>query len=106
MSLKEQVGKNICKYRKLNHLTQEKLAERVGLEINSVSSFERGKYFPSPDNLVKIAEALNISVCELFIFKEEYTSEQYIQEINSKLFFLKDDTEKLSIICEFIKSIL
>ena len=57
MNLKESLGKNIQKYRKLNNITQEKLAELINVEINSISSFERGKYFPSPDNLVKISEA-------------------------------------------------
>ena len=52
MQLKKELGKNIQKYRKLNKITQEKLAEAVGLEINSISSIETGKYFPSPDNLV------------------------------------------------------
>jgi transcriptional regulator with XRE-family HTH domain len=54
MQLKKELGKNIQKYRKLNRITQEKLAELIGVEINSISSIETGKYFPSPDNLVKI----------------------------------------------------
>ena len=67
MNLKENLGKNIQKYRKLNKITQEKLAEIIDLEINSISSIERGKYFPSPDNLVKIANALNVSISEFLV---------------------------------------
>ena len=44
MNLKENLGKNIQKYRKLNKLTQEKLAEAVDVDINSISSIERGRY--------------------------------------------------------------
>ena len=60
MNLKENLGKNIQKYRKLNGITQEKLAEIIDVEINSISSIERGKYFPTAENLVKISNALNV----------------------------------------------
>ena len=87
MNLKENLGKNIQKYRKLNKITQEKLAEIIDLEINSISSIERGKYFPSPDNLVKIANALNVSISDLFCFKENLSCEDYQNEIISAVEF-------------------
>ena len=83
MQLKKQLGKNIQKYRKLNKITQEKLAEIIGVEINSISSIETGKYFPSPENLVKISNALNTSISNLFYFKEDCTCDDYIEEINN-----------------------
>ena len=54
MNLKENLGKNIQRYIKLNLITQERLAEMIDVEINSISSIERGKYFPSSDNLVNL----------------------------------------------------
>lgn len=106
MNLKESLGKNIQKYRKLNNITQEKLAELINVEINSISSFERGKYFPSPDNLVKISEALNISFADLFTFAEEYTCADYEKEIIKNIHLLKGDKSKLCAINSFIKNIL
>lgn len=106
MNLKEQLGKNINKYRKLNKITQEKLAEIVNLEINSISSIERGKYFPSPDNLVKISKALNVTLGDLFTFQDEYTCEQYNKEIQSSLNLLKNNKTKLNAINTFVKSLL
>lgn len=106
MNLKENLGKNIQKYRKLNKITQEKLAELVDVEINSISSIERGKYFPSPDNLVKLANALNVSLSDLFLFKEDFSCEDYEKEIISALNLLKNDKIKLSAINSFIKNIL
>ncbi len=106
MNLKENLGKNIQKYRKLNKITQEKLAEIIDLEINSISSIERGKYFPSPDNLVKIANALNVSISDLFCFKENLSCEDYQNEIISAVEFLKNDKTKLCAINSFIKSLL
>ncbi|MGN0031581.1 MAG: helix-turn-helix domain-containing protein [Candidatus Gastranaerophilaceae bacterium] len=106
MNLKENLGKNIQKYRKLSKITQEKLAEMVDIEINSISSIERGKYFPSPENLVKISQALNVSLSDLFLFKNEYSCEDYINEISKNIQFIKKDKTKLNAVNTFIKSLL
>ncbi len=106
MQLKKELGKNIQKYRKLNKITQEKLAERVGIEINSISSIETGKYFPSPDNIVKIAEALDINISTLFCFKEELSCQDYLNEIEKNIKLLDTDKTKLASISNFIKQLL
>ncbi len=106
MNLKEQLGKNIQKYRKLNSMTQEKLAEMVDVDINSISAIERGKYFPSPDNLVKIAESLRIPLSDLFTFSLNYSCEDYQKEIINNINLLKNNKSKLSAINTFIKNIL
>ncbi len=105
MNLKENLGKNIQKYRKLNTITQEKLAEMIDIEINSISSIERGRYFPSPDTLVKISEALNVSLSDLFTFTS-YTCADYEKEIKNNINLMKDDPVKLSAVNAFIKNIL
>lgn len=40
------------------HVTQEVLAERVGTKKSNISRFESGKYNPSLDFLIKVAESL------------------------------------------------
>ena len=106
MQLKKELGKNIQKYRKLNKITQEKLAEIIGVEINSISSIETGKYFPSPENLVKIANALNTNISNLFYFKENCTCEDYIEEINKNIELLANDKIKLESINNFVKQLI
>lgn len=106
MNLKENLGKNIQKYRKLNKLTQEKLAEAVDVDINSISSIERGKYFPTPDNLVKISNALNVPLSELFTFGTLATCEDYEKEIKNNINLIRHDVSKLSAVNAFIKNIL
>lgn len=106
MELKKELGKNIQKYRKLNKITQEKLAELIGVEINSISSIETGKYFPSPDNLVKIATSLNTDISNLFSFKDDLTSKDYLSEIENNLKLLNSDKTKLIAINNFIKELL
>lgn len=106
MNLKENLGKNIQKYRKLNKLTQEKLAEFVDVDINSISSIERGRYFPTPDNLVKISEALNVSLADLFTFSTFLSCEDYEKEIKNNINLIRQDMSKLSAVNAFIKNIL
>lgn len=106
MQLKKELGKNIQKYRKLNKITQEKLAEMIGVEINSISSIETGKYFPSPENLVKISNALNTNISNLFYFKDECSCNDYIEEINKNIKLLSNDKAKLESINNFVKQLI
>ncbi|MBR1424870.1 helix-turn-helix transcriptional regulator [bacterium] len=106
MDIKKLLGKNIQVYRKFRNITQEKLAELINIETNSISAIERGKYFPSPDNLVRISEALEISLSDLFNFNKEKTSEDYIKEIEKNISFLKMDNARLCAINSYIKSLI
>ena len=106
MCLKEKLGKNIQKYRKLQNITQEKLAELIGIEINSISAIERGRSFPSPENLSKITESLNVSLADLFTFNSEYSCADYKNEILKHLNLIEQDKTKLCAINSFIKTLL
>lgn len=44
--------------RQSQNVTQEVLAERVGTKKSNISRFESGKYNPSLDFLVKVADSL------------------------------------------------
>ena len=48
--------------RKAQDITQEVLAERVGTKKSNISRFESGKYNPSLDFLVKVADSLGKQV--------------------------------------------
>jgi DNA-binding XRE family transcriptional regulator len=47
-------------------LTQERLAEKVGVSARYVQSLEAGEYFPSLPTLVKLKTALRCDWNELF----------------------------------------
>ncbi|WP_331351771.1 helix-turn-helix transcriptional regulator [Cellvibrio sp. UBA7671] len=68
-SLKKQFGKRLQQVRSSRGLTQEELAEKVGLTIESISNIERGIHGPSFDNLEKITTALNVPAKSLFEFE-------------------------------------
>ena len=57
---------NMKKYRKIQKISQEKLAEIIGTAPNYIAMIEVGKKFPSAGMLERIASALNIDTPELF----------------------------------------
>lgn len=53
-------------YRKKAGLTQEKLAEAVGMNTSYIGDMEARERFPSAETIDKIADALNIRPSVLF----------------------------------------
>jgi transcriptional regulator with XRE-family HTH domain len=53
-----QFGENIAALRERRKLTQEKLAEKVGLSARYIQSVEAGEYFPSLPTLVLLRTVL------------------------------------------------
>lgn len=58
--MKSGLGDRIKKYRKYKDVTQEKLAQMVGVSKWTVINWESNKRMPSADKFYKIAEALGI----------------------------------------------
>ena len=52
------IVEQLKKARKEQQVTQEVLAERVGTQKSNISRFESGKYNPSLDFLIKVADCL------------------------------------------------
>ena len=59
------VGRFITKKRKEQNLTQEQLAERLGVSNKTVSKWETGKCMPDYAVVKNLCEELNVSVSEL-----------------------------------------
>ena len=78
-------GKRIKELRERKKLTQEKLAEKVGLDLQTISRIETGYYFTSFENLEKLANALDVTMADLFNFGHLKTKEELIKEINTEL---------------------
>ena len=60
-----QLGSNIRFYRKKKAVTQEKLAERLGVTDKSVSRWENGKTMPDISLFKPLCKELNITINEL-----------------------------------------
>ena len=68
----KQIGNKVAYYRKMRNLTQDELADRVNISVNSISKLERGKYNNNIplSMLIMIAEGLRIDVSMLVTFDE------------------------------------
>lgn len=58
--------RRISKIRKSKKISQVELAESVGVKQATISRIEKGVNKPSLDVIDKIAEALNVTILELF----------------------------------------
>ncbi len=60
------IGRNIAIARKHAGLTQEELADKTGVSAQAVSKWENGRNLPDIENLMRIAEVLNVPYGALF----------------------------------------
>ena len=81
MSTKELLGLRVKEFRKQKKLTQEKLAETIGVDNGYISKLEVGQNFPSITTLEKIADVLDVELYELFRYTN-YKSKNFKEEIN------------------------
>lgn len=101
IDIKKALGKKIKQIRKSKNLTQESLAELIGLEVPSLSNIETGKFAPSIDTLQKLCDVLGVEPWEFYYFNE-VSEEKMVSEINS---VIKNDSKLLKIIYSFLKSV-
>ncbi len=59
-NIKKILGNNIRNLRKAKNLSQEKLAEIIGLERDSLSSIETGRAFTSSEVIANISNYFNV----------------------------------------------
>ena len=60
------LGKKVKKFRKLLGITQEKLAEKLGISAVYMGFIEQSREIPSLKLLMKIADKLNKKIEDLF----------------------------------------
>lgn len=87
--------------RKSLNLTQQQLADKVGLSVNSIRRYESGEREPSMRQIVSIAEKLNLSLSEFLWGKitENEAAETQIKKIAKNLpdSILKSETGGYSV---------
>ncbi|MBO8430209.1 helix-turn-helix transcriptional regulator [Spirochaetes bacterium] len=80
-NLKVLFGKRVKKFRTKKKLSQEELAERIGIAVTNMGKIEHGESFVTAPTLEKLADVLDIEVKYLFDF-EDYKS---IDDIKNEL---------------------
>jgi transcriptional regulator with XRE-family HTH domain len=81
---KKLLGQRIKAIRKQKHMTQEQLAERVGVDARHISRVETGAHYPSMETLEQIAEGLERPMADLLATPKDKDSEEAMR------FFLID----------------
>lgn len=93
MSLNE----NIKQYRIKNGLTQEQLAQKLGLKQYVIAKYENGSSNPSLDLAPKICEVLNITLDELYGIESSLSAESKPKRAkNSRAVQMQEIFDKLT----------
>lgn len=91
---------NLTWLRKINRLTQEQLALKVGVSRESITKWETKRVEPAIKNLVKLAEIFNVSADKLLGVKIENNQtaigmfellEEYLDDQCDNISFLESD---------------
>ena len=109
------LGERIRFCRKSSGLTQEQLAEITGIHTVSINKYEKDKMVPKPDQLSKIAYALNVSTMALngsddpsfrvetigdfmgFLFTMHHSGIMMLKGKRDKEGYIKEDTAYIEI---------
>ncbi len=94
MDTKELLGLKIKEFRKQKKITQEKLAEKLELDVGYISKLEVGRNFPTIGTLEKIANVLDVELYELFKYAD-IKDKDFKAEINKIYDELSKDKQML-----------
>ena len=64
-----EIADRLCELRKNSKLSQEQLAEKLGISRQAVSKWERGEASPDTDNLIALADVYDVSIDEILTGK-------------------------------------
>lgn len=64
------INNKIKVFRAMNDMTQEELAEKVGVTRQTVIALEKGKYNPSLELGFKIANVFKVDIEEIFTYQD------------------------------------
>lgn len=100
--IKKLLGKRIKEFRLRKKLSQEQLAEKIGVGQRNLSKIECGNNFVTAETLSKILTALNIEAKELFDFAHNNDTEILKQEL---LAAISEEKVDIQLLYRFYQSI-
>ena len=81
------IGKRIQTRRQEQNITQEKLAERVGISVVYLSKIENGRVYPALETLSNICTELDTELSAILsnteIARKDYANERVLELFNS-----------------------
>ena len=103
-STRELLGNRIKELRRIQGLSQEKLAEIVSLDSKFISKIEVGRSSPSLETMESIADALGVEIKDLFEFAHLQAGGVKAEEIEKLL--AGADEEKKRIIMKIVRAVV
>ena len=100
------LGKNIKRIRKIKGLKQDELAERLGLEVKSLSLVETGNGFVSAKTLEKLISVLDVPLTELFDVQDKENVTFLYEQVLNNLEHIKNNSQKLNTVLLVLKSLV
>lgn len=100
---KVKFGLLVQSHRREKGLSQDELGNIIGVTRKSISCIERGDCYPSPDNIFKLSQALDMSLDRFVFGYNRYSEDIDIEEINKML--QKLDSDKKVIVIAVINAL-
>ena len=97
-------GRRLKELRTKNKITQEKLAEIIGVEQQQICRIEKGGCFTTIDNLERLSKALTVPVDELFNFSHQKETDVLLSELHELL--KEASAEQIKMIYRIVNDIL
>ena len=89
----EKIGKFILKLRREKNMTQQELADRIGVTDRAISKWENGRGLPDLSLMMPLCKELGITINEL-ISGEQIEKEDYQSKLEENIFKTIDYTNK------------
>ncbi|MEW6511849.1 MAG: helix-turn-helix transcriptional regulator [Bacteroidota bacterium] len=81
------IGEKIRRIRREKDLSQEYVAEQVGVNVTYISKIERGKSDPDTELLTRIAKALGVQIVDFFAEEKQPMVQESHQPYQPGVFF-------------------
>lgn len=101
----EKIGRFIAKLRKQKNMTQQELADKLGVTDRAVGNWENGRRLPDYSLLKDLCSALNITVNEL-LSGEEINKDIYMEKSEENLINLRRQIDKRKKIFKIISNVI
>ena len=100
--MNNQFKDNLKKIRKEHNLSQEQLAEELGVSRQAISKWESGTAYPEMDKIIFLCDKFNVNIDDLLhndikeVKSEEESKKKVNNIINDSLDFISDSVSLFS----------
>lgn len=100
----ENIGKFIAELRKENNMTQQQLADKLGVTDRAVSNWENGRRLPDISLLKELSEIYDITIDEIIYGKriEEEEKIEILEKNMINIYTTRKKIENLKILTEIL----